>query len=131
MYKLTRVYTEIKERYIEGIGWVSSKPEKGQKVTMYAVSYVDIDSDGVVHYKGVEDFSVERFKKLHFAVVELKNKVEKEKPTYKTAYKHIVVKRVYFRYSSDKKTTGANFKKYLDNKYKDALQFNEITARYY
>lgn len=128
MYELKRVYTRISERYIEGKGWITGDIKTGDKVTMYAIDYIEIDSDGVVHGTGVEDFSVERFKKLGFARVELKNKTEKENPTLKTTYVHTLVKTLYVRYA-DKKVIKW-YRKYINYRYINELPFNEISVSY-
>ena len=129
MYELKRIYLEAKERYIENVGWVERYPNKGEKVAMYSIEYIDIDSDGKVHNKGAEDFSIERFRRLKFGVAELKNKVLKDNPTLKTTYKHDLIKKVYFR--SVDKTASKYFRKYLENKYINVLQFNEILFRFH
>lgn len=130
MYELKRIYTGVNEVYVDGKGWINHKSvAKGDVIKMYALDYIDIDDNGVVHGTGIEDFSVERFKKLGFGVMELKNKVEKEKPTYKTAYRHETVKRVYFRYRNKKH--GKAFKEYLNSRYGKELIFNEIIATYH
>ena len=129
MYELKRIYTGVNEVYVQGKGWIKNNTEtKGDVITMYALDYIDIDDSGVVHGTGIEDFSVERFKKLGFGVMELKNKVEKEKKTYKTAFKHEIVKRVFFRYRNKKH--GKAFKEYLNSRYGKELAFNEIIATY-
>ena len=130
MYELKRIYTGINECYVQGKGWINHNAVvKGDVITMYALDYIDIDDNGVVHGTGIEDFSIERFKNLGFGVMELKNKVEKEKKTYKTAYMHELVKRVFFRYRNKKH--GKAFKEYLNSKYGKELVFNEIIATYH
>ena len=129
MYELKRVYTKISERYVAGKGWITENNIKtGDKVTMYALDYIEIDNDGVVHGTGTEDFSVERFKKLGFARVELKNKTEKENSTLKTTYVHTLVKTMYPRYSD--KTAIKWYRNYLKNRYVNELPFNEISVSY-
>lgn len=130
MYELKRVYTNISECYVEGKGWITHNNVKtGDKVTMYAVDYIDIDADGNIHYTGTEDFSVLRFKKLGFARVELKNKTEKENPTLKTTYKHILVTTKYVRYND--KTAIKFYRKYIKHRYINELPFNEIVVCYH
>ena len=130
MYELKRIYTGVNECYVQGKGWIKHKSViTGDVITMYALDYIDIDYNGVVHGTGVEDFSIERFKKLGFGVMSLKNKVEKEKKTLKTSYRHDLVKVVYFRYRS--KNHGKAFKEYLNRLYGKSLVFNEIIATYH
>lgn len=133
MYELKRVYTGISEIYVTGMGWVKFSTVKkvayGSKITMYALDYIDIDDNGVVHGTGIEDFSVERFKKLGFAAVELKNKVRKENPTYKTAYRHELVRTLYIRFNN--RNVSKAFKNYLNNRYMHELIFNEIMVSFH
>ncbi|MBO5833378.1 MAG: hypothetical protein J6R22_00240 [Alphaproteobacteria bacterium] len=115
------------------MGWVKFSTVKkvayGSKITMYALDYIDIDDNGVVHGTGIEDFSVERFKKLGFAAVELKNKVRKENPTYKTAYRHELVRTLYIRFNN--RNVSKAFKNYLNNRYMHELIFNEIMVSFH
>lgn len=129
MYELKRVYTKISECYVNGKGWTTENNVKnGDNVTMYALDYIEIDNDGVVHGTGTEDFSIERFKKLGFARVELKNKTEKENPTLKTSYVHTLVKTMYVRYND--KNAIKWFRNYIKYRYINELPFNEISVSY-
>lgn len=104
MYRLYRIYTGIKNKYVEGIGWVKANADtKGNKTEMYEMSYIELDSDGVVHYTGTEDFSAMRFKSLQRKFVKVRKGYEKEKPTLKTKYGWDVVdeKTVYVRENKD------------------------------
>lgn len=133
MYELERVYTGISDIYVIGMGWVKFSAVKkvayGSKIITYALDYIDIDDNGVVHGTGIEAFSVERFKKLGVAVVELKNKVRKENPTYKTTYRHELVRTLYIRFNN--RNVSKAFKNYLNNKYMHELIFNEITVSFH
>lgn len=130
MYELKRVYTNIRECYIEGKGWITYNNIKtGDKVTMYALDYIDIDVEGNIHNTGTEDFSTLRFKKLGFARVELKNKTEKDNPALKTTYRHTLVKTMYVRYSD--KTSIKWYRTFLKGRYIDSLPFNEIVVCYH
>lgn len=130
MYELKRVYTNIRECYVEGKGWTTHNNVKTcDKVTMYALDYIDIDDNGNIHYTGTEDFSVERFKKLGFASVELKNKTVKDNPTLKTTYRHTLVKTMYVRYSD--KLAIKWYRTFLKCRYNDSLPFNEIVVSYH
>lgn len=130
MYELKRVYTNIRECYIEGKGWITyNNVTTGDKVTMYALDYIGIDVDGNIHYTGIEDFSTLRFKKLGFACVELKNKTVKDNPTLKTTYRHTLVKTMYVRYSD--KLAIKWYRTFLKGRYRDSLPFNEIVVSYH